>query len=156
MCRVSRLRSAWSRTPRHVWKHDALYSLSFTRGRKGWVGRSTSQSGARARQWRCCAPRARCHHFGRIAIPVAGSAASLMTAKTCAEKGFFTFGNVKGAHKGFPKQRLVENARARGVRATTTTSFTTSAREVYFVLGSADMDKKPMALIRAIRMSAEV
>ena len=96
-----------------------------------------------AKALRCTKPW---HGTGRLVILDSGFA-SVSCAKHLADKGLFMIGNVKTADTAFPKAWLLSKVPRRGMTATCTTTVTTPGGLQLHLLGAADMDRQPMALL---------
>lgn len=96
-----------------------------------------------AKALRCTKPW---HGSGRLVILDSGFA-SVTCAMHLADKGMYFIGNVKTAHSSFPKKWLLSKVPRRGMNATCTTTVTTRAGLQLHLLGAADMDRQPMALL---------
>ena len=96
-----------------------------------------------AKALRCTKPW---HGSGRVVILDSGFA-SVKCAKALRDKGLFMIGNVKTASMGFPKDWLISQVPRRGMRAVCTTTVTTDGGIQLELLGAADRDRQPMALL---------
>jgi hypothetical protein len=73
--------------------------------------------------------------------------ASLKTAQQLAAHGLYMIGNVKTAHRGYPKSWLNSQVSTRGQRASATHSYVAPGGATVEVLAAIDRDKQPMSLI---------
>ena len=96
-----------------------------------------------------CATLMRCtlpwHGSGRLILGDSAFA-SLRSAMALAEVGMYLIGNVKTAHRRYPKARVNSQCMERGQRAYASTTFTAGGVE-WRAWASIDMDKQPMSLI---------
>jgi hypothetical protein len=88
------------------------------------------------------------HVWGTGRLVILDSAfASFKTCVALLNKGLFMIGNVKTAHREFPKMWLKSKATVRNERAFATTEVTLEDGNKAIVLAAADMDKAPMTLV---------
>jgi hypothetical protein len=73
--------------------------------------------------------------------------ASLKSAQQLTAHGLYMIGNVKTAHKGFPKAWLNSQVTTRGQRASATHTYVGPGGVTMEVLAAIDKDKQPMSLI---------
>jgi hypothetical protein len=85
------------------------------------------------------------HRTKRIVL-LDSAFASLKAAQALAGVGLFCIGNVKTAHKGYPKAWLQAQVNVREDRASAVTTFIVNGR-TWEVLAAIDKDKQPMSLI---------
>jgi hypothetical protein len=104
-----------------------------------------------AKAMRCTKPWFR---SGRTVITDSGFT-SMPLVKELFDHGLFVVGNVKTAHKEFPKEWLLSIAKKRGDRAVCSTTIKTRAGRDINLLAAADMDKQPMALLASAGTSTD-
>jgi hypothetical protein len=104
-----------------------------------------------AKAMRCTKPWFR---TGRTVITDSGFT-SMPLVKELYDNGMFVVGNVKTAHKEFPKEWLLSNAKKRGDRAVCSADIKTRAGRDINLLAAADMDKQPMALLASAGTSTD-
>ena len=104
-----------------------------------------------------CATMLRCtkpwHGSGRLALGDS-ACASFKTATAMAERGMYFIGNVKTAHRRFPKKWLSSQCKERGQRAFASTEFHVGG-DKWRCWASIDMDKQPMSLISTAATNLE-